>query len=142
MKKPLLVTLFAVAALAPVGAAQAGGGVVVSVSTPEFGFRIGAPFYGPPVYAPVYAPPVYGPPVYETPTYSPPVVVVPAPRVIYRPPVVIAPRVVYPPVYVPRPRFVYPGVVGPRFDAPYGHQAAYRIPPGHAKHHKRHGHDD
>jgi hypothetical protein len=141
MKKPLLIALFAAAALAPIGATQASSGVVVSVSTPEFGFRIGAPFYGPPAYAPVYAPPVYAPPVYMPSVYAPPVVVVPPPRWVYRPPVVVAPRVGYP-VYVPRPRVVYPRVVEPRFAAPYVQQATYRIPPGHARHHKGHGHDD
>lgn len=141
MKKPLLVALFAAATLAPIGAAQAGGGVFVSVSTPEFGFRIGAPVYSPPVYAPVYVPPVYVPPVYIPPmpmprVYAPPVVVVPPPRVIYQP-VVVSPRVAYRPVYAPRPRFDHR-----HFDAPYEQQAAYRVPPGHGRGHRGHGHDD
>lgn len=137
MKKPLLVALFAAAAFSPLGAAQASGGVMVSVSTTEFGFRFGAPLYGPPVYGPVYAPATYAPPV-----YAPRVVVVGPPRLIYRPPVVIAPRIAYAPAYVPRPHLVYPRVVEPRYSAPHVQRAAYRIPPGHAKGHKHHGHDD
>lgn len=128
MNKRLLVAAFAFAALAPL-AAQAGGGVTVSVSTPEFGFRIGAPFYGAPVYGPV---PVYAPP----PVFIPPpvfvpqqVIVVPA-RVIHRPPVVVVPRrVMYAPVFVPPPH---------RHDR-HWQQVSYRVPPGHAKHHKGSG---
>ena len=102
MNKRLLVATLAVAALAPL-AAHAGGGVTVSVSTPEFGFRIGAPFYGAPVFGPV---PVYAPaPVFVPPPVFVPqqVIVVPA-RVIHRAPVVVVPRrVVYAPVFVPPP---------------------------------------
>ena len=81
MFKRLLFAGFAAAAIAPL-AAQANGPVSVSVSTPQFGIRIGAPFFGPPVmpvYAPfpVYAPPVYSPPVYAPPVYAPPVVYAP-----------------------------------------------------------------
>ena len=128
MNKRLLVAAFAVAALAPL-AAQAGGGVTVSVSTPEFGFRIGAPFYGAPVFAPV---PVYAPP----PVFIPPpvfvpqqVIVVPA-RAIHRAPVIVAPRrVTYAPVFVPPPRYR---------DRQW-QQASYRVPPGHAKHYNGKG---
>jgi hypothetical protein len=121
MKKRLLVATLAIAALTPLGAAHANGGVVVSVSTPQFGFRIGAPFYGPPLYAPVYA--------------SPPVVMAPPPRMFYPAPVVIAPRPVYfRPAYVPRPRVAYPRVAPqPYYGAPV-QQAGYWVPPGHARH--------
>lgn len=75
-----------VAAMAPWSASQAHD-VSLSVSTPEFGFRIGAPaprYYGGPRYypAPVYVPP---PVVYQPP---PPVVYAPAPRYYAPPPVV------------------------------------------------------
>jgi hypothetical protein len=140
MKKHLLVATLAIAALTPLGAAHANGGVVVSVSTPQFGFRIGAPFYGPPVYAPVYAPApvVVAPPVImPPPIYGPPVVMVPPPRVFYPAPVLIAPRsVYYRPAYVPRPRVVYPRVTPqPYYGAPV-QQAGYWVPPGHARHQK------
>jgi hypothetical protein len=125
MKKPLLIALFAAAAFAPLGAAQASGGVIVSVSTPGFGLSIGAPLYGPPLYAPAYAPPV----------------VVPTPRVVYRPPV-IAPRVVYAPIIVARPHFGYPYGAGPGSAPPYVQRTAYRTPPGHARHHHAHGYED
>lgn len=133
MKKPLLVALFAAAVLAPLGAAHASGGVVVSVSTPEFGFRFGAPFYGPQVYAP---------PAFVAPVFAPPVVVVPPPRVIYRPPVVVAPRVVYRPVYVPPPRVIHGRGVNPRIDARYVQPVAYRVPPGHARRFKGYARED
>ena len=79
MFKRLLFAGLAVAAIAPL-AAQANGPVSVSVSTPQFGIRIGAPIFGPPVvpvYAPfpVYSPPVYSPPIYAPPVYAPPPVV-------------------------------------------------------------------
>lgn len=97
MKRTLLIGSLLAAALLPVAAANAHG-VSVSVNTPDFGIRIGAPIYRP---VPVYAPPpvVYAPaPVF----YTPP------PRVIYAPP-----RVVY------RPYPYYAGVrVAP---VPYGH---------------------
>src|SRR5215475_10602995 len=87
----------AVAALAPLGAAHANGGVSFSISTPDFGIRVGAPFYGP-VFAP---PPVFVPaPVYApAPVLVPAPVFVPAPRVIFPQPVVVVPRVVYPRPY-------------------------------------------
>ena len=79
------------AALAPWSASKANG-VSVSVSTPEFGIRIGAPpwphriFQPAPVYrpAPVYAPvPVYYPRPYR---YAPPAVIyTPPPRWGYAP---------------------------------------------------------
>jgi hypothetical protein len=128
MNKRLLVATLAVAALAPL-AAHAGGGVTVSVSTPEFGFRIGAPFYGAPAYGPfpVYAPaPVYIPP----PVYVPEQVIVVPARVIHRAPVIVAPRrVVYAPVFVPP----------PRYRDRHWQQAGYRVPPGHAKHYNGKG---
>ncbi|HQR54516.1 MAG TPA: hypothetical protein PLW72_00935 [Burkholderiaceae bacterium] len=144
MKKRLFVAALAVAALAPLGAARASGGVVVSVSTPEFGFRIGAPIFGPPVYAPVYAPPpvVVAPPVIvPAPVYAPPVVMVPPPRVILPAPIVVAPRPViyapaYAPVYAPRARVIHPrGEPRPYYGAPM-QQVGYWGPPGHAKHAK------
>ncbi len=139
MKKRLFVAALAIAALAPLGAAHANGGVVVSVSTPQFGFRIGAPVYGPPVYAPVYEPPVVvAPPVFmPAPVYGPPVVMFPPPRVIHRAPIVVAPRpVIVVPAFAPRPRVIHPrGVSRPHYGAPV-HQAGYWVPPGHAKHAK------
>ena len=45
MFKRLWFAGFAVAAIAPL-AAHANGPVSVSVSTPQFGIRIGAPFFG------------------------------------------------------------------------------------------------
>ena len=88
MKRRIWAGALLIAAIAPWSVAQANG-VVVSVSTPEFGFRIGTPFYGPPVYpVPVYVPPprVYVPaPVYApAPVYLPPRYIV-APRVIHVP---------------------------------------------------------
>lgn len=112
MKRTVLLGTLIAALLAPFAIAHAHSNVAVSVSTPEFGIRIGAPVYQPvPVYAPapVYIPaPVYAPP---------PTVYVPAPRVIYRAPIVVpAPRYIVPaPVYYGR-----PGVrVAPR---PYGYR--------------------
>jgi len=106
MKRTILLGTLMAALLAPFAIAHAHSNVAVSVSTPEFGIRIGAPVYQPvPVYAPA---PVYVPP---------PAVYVPAPRVIYPAPVVVpAPRYVVPaPVYYAR-----PGVwVAPR---PYGYR--------------------
>ncbi len=128
MKKRLLVATLAFAALAPL-AAHASGGVVVSVNTPQFGFRIGSPFYGSPVYAPVYAPPVIAAP----PVYGPPVVMVPPPRVYYPAPVVVAaPPVVYAPAYIPRPRVVYPRVAPPAYYRPPVQHAGYWVASGHA----------
>ncbi len=140
MKTRLLVATLAIATLAPLGAAHANGGVVVSVSTPQFGLSIGGPLYGPPVYAPIYAPPpmVVAPPVIlPAPVYGPPVVVVPPPRVIYRAPVVVAPRgFAYPPAYLPRPRVVYPRVApSPFYGAPV-QPVGYWVPPGHATRYK------
>jgi hypothetical protein len=138
MKKHLFVATLALAALAPLGAAHANGGVVVSVSTPQFGFRIGAPIYGPPVYLPVYAPPpmVVAPPVFvPAPVYSPPVVMVPPPRVFFPAPIVVAPRpVIYAPNFAPRQRVIHPhGGWRAYYGAP-ARQAGYWIPPGQAKH--------
>jgi hypothetical protein len=140
MKKRLFVATLAIAALAPLGAAHANGGVVVSVSTPQFGFRIGAPIYGPPVYAPVYAPPpvVMAPPVFmPAPVFGPPVVMVPPPRVIHRAPIVVAPRpVILVPAFAPRPQVIHArGVSRPHYGAPV-RQVGYWVPPGHYKHHK------
>ena len=143
MFKRLLFAGLAVAAIAPL-AAQANGPVSVSVSTPQFGIRIGAPIFGPPVvpvYAPlpVYSPPVYSPPIYAPPVYAPPPVVygppvyMPRPRYIVPAPVVVAPRVVYPRPYYP-PRVVTP-YDGDRYHhyGSYGQQAVYSVPPGHVK---------
>jgi hypothetical protein len=128
MKRSLWAGALLIAAIAPWSVAQANGGVTVSVSTPEFGFRIGAPFYGPVYPAPVYVPPprVYVP----APVYAPAHVYAPAP--VYLPPRYVAPRVVYAP---------YP-VVYPR---PYRHDVRYvnwhgKHRPG--RHRHGHGHDD
>lgn len=131
MKKRLFVAALAIAVLAPLGAAHASGGVVVSVSTPQFGFRIGAPIYGPPPV--VVAPPVFMP----APVYGPPVVMVPPPRVIHRAPIVVAPRpVVFVPAFAPRPRVIHHRG-GPRhyYGAPL-QEAGYWVPPRHYKHHR------
>jgi hypothetical protein len=128
MNKRLLVATLAVAALAPL-AAHAGGGVTVSVSTPEFGFRIGAPLYGAPVFGPV---PIYAPaPVFvPRPVFVPQQVIVVPARVIHRAPVVVVPRrVVYAPVFVPP----------PRYRDRHWQQVSYRVPPGHVKHHNGRG---
>ncbi|HQR21228.1 MAG TPA: hypothetical protein PLE54_02155 [Burkholderiaceae bacterium] len=134
-KRLLLLAGLTFAAAAPL-AAHAYTGVSVAVSTPEFGFRIGAPWYGP-----VYAPPVAVPvPVFPTTVYAPPPVIY-APAPVVMPP----PRIVYPaPVFVPAPRVVYPrAYMPPRTVVPYGHEryehgvrgqeAAYRMPPGQMK---------
>jgi hypothetical protein len=96
MKRTILLGTLTAALLAPFAVAHAYSDVSVSVSTPEFGIRIGGPVYGPvPVYAPapVYAPvPVYAP----MPVYAPRPVYV-TPRVIYP-----APVIVVPPRYAPR----------------------------------------
>lgn len=114
MKRSLWAGALLIAAIAPWSVAQANG-VTVSVSTPEFGFRIGAPFYG----APVYPVPVY----------------VPAPRV-YVPAPVYAPAPVYlPPRYVVAPRVIY--------QRPYRHDGRYvnwHGKQGHGKHRRGHGH--
>jgi hypothetical protein len=117
MKRTLLIGSVLAALLVPFAAAQAHG-VAVSVNTPEFGIRIGAPVYRPVV--PVYAPPpvVYAPPRV---VYAPPPVVYAPPRVFYAPP-----RVVYVPAYTPYP---YAGVRV----APYRH--------GHWKHRHDDDHD-
>jgi hypothetical protein len=118
MKRTILLGALAAALIVPFAAARAHSNVSVSVSTPEFGIRIGAPVYRPvPVVvpAPVYAPaPVYVPP---------PVYVAPRPVYVAPRPVYVAPRVVYPaPVVVVPPRVVGhygPGVrVAPR----HGHR--------------------
>ena len=77
MKTALLaIALTAAAAAAPIGVAQAHGGVAIRVDAPGFGIRIGAPLpvHAPPLYlpAPAYAPAV---PV----AYPPPVAVIHAP---------------------------------------------------------------
>lgn len=142
-KRFLLLAGLAFAAVAPL-AAHAHGGVSVAISTPEFGFRLGSPFYGP-VFAPpavVVPTPVYAPPVFVPPpvVYAPPVVV-PAPRIIYRAPVVVAPpRVVYPRGHVPPPRVVVPYGRDHHGHGQYTHEAAYRLPPGQAKRYAYNGH--
>jgi hypothetical protein len=125
MMKRLLIASFTAAAMAPL-AAQAYGGVSVSVSTPEFGFHIGGPVYGSPAYVPVYVPP---PPVVYAPVYAPPVVY--ARPVIYGP--VPAPRVIYRRAYLPPPRVVVPYGHRPREHEHHGQQMAYWVPPGHAR---------
>lgn len=140
MKKRLFVATLAIAALAPLGAAHATGGVVVSVSTPQFGFHIGAPIYGPPVYAPVFAPPpmVVAPPVFmPAPVYGPPVVMVPRPRVFHPAPIVVVPRpVIYAPAFAHRPRVIHPRGASWRHYGTPVQQAGYRVPPGHDRHHE------
>jgi hypothetical protein len=107
-------------------AAHASGGVSVAVSTPEFGFRIGGPLYGPRLYAPipvVVPAPVYPPVVYAPPpvAYAPAPVVIPPPRVVYRH------------GYLPPPRIVVPYGYRRQHEHAYeGRYAGYRIPPGHA----------
>ena len=140
MNKRLFVAKLAIAALAPLGAAHANGGVVVSVSTPQFGFRIGAPIYGPPVYAPVYAPPpvVVAPPVFmPAPVYGPPAVMVPPPRVIHRAPIVVAPHpVILVPAFAPRPRVIHHSGGRRPYYGPPVQQAGYWVRPGHYKHYR------
>jgi hypothetical protein len=140
MKKRLFVAALATAVLAPLGAAHASGGVVVSVSTPEFGFRFGAPTYGPPVYAPVYAPPpvIVAPPVFMlAPVYGPPVIMIPPPCVIHQAPIVVAPRpVIFVPAFAPRPHVIHHrGGPRPYYGAPV-QEAGYSVAPGHARHAK------
>ncbi len=103
----------ALAAMAPWSASQANG-VAVSVSTPEFGIRIGAPHF--PVFQPL---PVYRPvPVYQpVPVYYP--------RVRYVPPPVI---------YVPPPRWGY-GYGGYRGHAHYQPHWQHRGWEQHANNH-------
>lgn len=98
MRRTVLLGTLIAALLAPFAIAHANSNVAVSVSTPEFGIRIGGPVYHPvPVYAPmpVFAPaPFYAPP----PVFAPVPVYVSPPRVIHPAPVVVvrAPRVVVP----------------------------------------------
>jgi hypothetical protein len=120
---PLLVATAAVAALALIPAQRAAAQpVTVTVNTPEFGFRIGAPFYPAPVIvapAPVYAPPpvVYAPPPR---VIYPPVVYAPAPRVVYTPrPVYVAPRWIPPGQRWRQHQGYYPAHRG---DGDYGHR--------------------
>jgi hypothetical protein len=117
MKRIALAGALTVAALAPFAAAQAQ--VSVSVSTPEFGIRIGTPMPRPVYPVPVYVPPV----VVATPVYLPPPVYAPPPR--YAPPPVIVRTVVVP-------------AVG---HAHYPHYAGARVAKGHFKHgkHKHRG---
>lgn len=119
MKRSFWAGALLAAAIAPWSVAQANGSVAVSVSTPEFGFTIGRPFYGPPVVpVPVYVPP--------------PRVFVPAPVPVYAPPV-YAPRVIYAPrpVFYPRPHWYG-----------YGARHAYwHDGHRHGNPHQRHGHD-
>ena len=144
MKKRLLVLAgLAFATVAPM-AAHAHGGVSVAISTPEFGFRLGAPSYGPvfPLPAVVVPAPVYGPPVFMPPpvVYAPPILV-PFPRVIYRAPVVVAPpRVVYRHPHVPAPRVVVPYGQDRHGHEHYARTAAYRIPTGQARRYADDGH--
>ena len=96
MKRTILLGTLTAALLAPFAVAHAHSTVNVSVSTPEFGIRIGGPVFHPvPVYAPV---PVFAPgPVFApVPGYAPwPIHVVP--RVVHP-----APVIVVPPRYAPR----------------------------------------
>lgn len=103
-----ILAVAAAAALIPLSA-QAGGGVSVAISTPDFGIRIGAPIFGPRV-VPVMVP---APVVVPAPVMMPPPVVVPAPVYLPRPRVIHAPVVVAP-VVVPRYRWSRPVVVAPR----------------------------
>lgn len=92
MKRTILLGTLTAALLAPFAVAHAQSSVSISVSTPEFGIRIGGPVFHPvPVYAPV---PVFAP----APVFVP--VPVHAPR-----PVHVMPRVFHPaPVFVVPPR--------------------------------------
>jgi hypothetical protein len=81
------IALSAVAAAAPIGAAQAHSAITVGIHTPAFGIRFGAPYVA---VAPVVPLPVYVP----APVFAPPVVYAVPPRVVVRPPVVY--RVVHP----------------------------------------------
>jgi hypothetical protein len=101
MKRTILLGTLTAALLAPFTMAHAYSNVSVSVSTPEFGIRIGGPVFHPvPVYAPV---PVFAP----APVFAP--VPVYAPRPVY-----VTPRVIYPaPVIVVPPRYA-PRHFGPR----------------------------
>lgn len=142
IKRLSLIAGLLIAATAPLAAQAYGGNVSVTVSTPEFGFRIGAPAYRPyyppaPVYvpAPMYPPVVYAPPPV---IYAPAPVVYAAPRVVYPAPVWVAsPRVGYPRAYLPPPRVVVPHGHSPRYYGHQGQQAAYWGPPGHAKRYKQ-----
>lgn len=110
MKRSFWAGALLAVAIAPWSAAHANG-VSVSVSTPDFGFTIGRPFYGPPVVAvPVYVPP--------------PRVFVPAP--VFGPG--FAPRPVFYPQFYPQPYRV-----GARHA--YWHDRHH-----HGKPHHRHGH--
>lgn len=99
MRKLAFATALAAAVLIPWSAARAQ--VSVSVHTPEFGIRIGAPL--PRAVIPVYYPaPVYHPaPVY----YPPPVY---APRPVYLRPRVTAQPIVVRHVAVPAAVYPYP----------------------------------
>jgi hypothetical protein len=74
------IALSAVAATAPIGAAQAHTAITVGIQTPAFGIRFGAPYFA---VAPVVPVPVYVP----APVFAPPVVYAVPPRVVVRPPV-------------------------------------------------------
>lgn len=114
MKRTVLLGTLLAAVLVPFSLAHATSNVAVSVSTPEFGIRIGAPVYRPvPFYAPV---PVYAP----APVYAPLPVYVPAPRVIYPAPVAVLPARGY-------------------YGAPAG---VWVAPRGYGHHHWKHRHDD
>lgn len=89
MKRTILLGTLMAALLAPFAVAHAQSNVIISVNTPEFGFRIGGPVFHPvPVYAPV---PVFVP----APVFAPAPVFVPmrvhAPRVIHTVPVIVVP---------------------------------------------------
>jgi hypothetical protein len=112
--------------------AHASTQVSVSINTPGFGVRVGAPpLWGAPGWGwggPVVigAPVIVAPPV----AVAPSPVFVPAP-VFAPPPVIAAPVPVFvarPPVYAPPPVWIRPPVA-----VPYGAQVVYRLPPGHAK---------
>ena len=139
VRKFSLVAGLVLMAAAPL-AAQAYGGVSVAVSTPEFGFRIGGPVYGPRLYAPtpvVVPAPMYPPVVYAPPpvVYAPAPVVIPAPRAFYPAPAFVPPpRVVYRHGYMPPPRIAVPYGYRRQHEHAYDDRyASYRIPPGHAK---------
>lgn len=137
--KRLAVMAF-VASIIPLSAAHAQ--IAVSISTPQFGFTIGAPVYRAavrvvPVYAPqIYAPPIYAPRVFApVPVYGPRPVFVPAiapvftPVPIYRP----APRVIYVPRPLPYPHHPYKPRPQPDYLPYSGQQQAGWLPPGQAK---------
>lgn len=115
MTRLLACSLVAAALAVPLAPAHARD-VSISVETPDFGFRVGAPYPEPVYPLPVYRPRVYPVPIYPTPVYPAPIYAPP----VYAPRVVVAPV----PVYLPVTRYVY---------APVTYREGWHLPPGHAK---------